>query len=62
MNLKMSLVQQIYIKDMNDFTKINGVYDKYLGEVNLQELVQKLLDYLKMLKLKLELQLLDRGI
>ena len=23
----------VYIKDMNDFTKINGVYDKYLGEV-----------------------------
>ena len=23
----------VYIKDMNDFTKINRVYDKYLGEV-----------------------------
>ena len=23
----------VYIKDMNDFTKINGFYDKYLGEV-----------------------------
>ena len=23
----------VYIKDMNDFTKVNGVYDKYLGEV-----------------------------
>ena len=23
----------VYIKDMNDFTKINVVYDKYLGEV-----------------------------
>ena len=23
----------VYIKDMNDFAKINGVYDKYLGEV-----------------------------
>ena len=23
----------VYIIDMNDFTKINGVYDKYLGEV-----------------------------
>ena len=23
----------VYIKDMNDFTKINGVYYKYLGEV-----------------------------
>ena len=33
MNLKMSLVQQFISKDMNDFTKINGVYDKYLGEV-----------------------------
>ena len=23
----------VYIKDMNDFTKVNGVYDEYLGEV-----------------------------
>ncbi len=23
----------VFIKDMNDFTKINGVYEKYLGEV-----------------------------
>ncbi|EGQ80943.1 endoribonuclease L-PSP family protein [Fusobacterium animalis ATCC 51191] len=23
----------VYIKDMNDFTKVNRVYDKYLGEV-----------------------------
>lgn len=23
----------VYIKDMNDFTKVNGAYDKYLGEV-----------------------------
>ena len=23
----------VYIKDMNDFAKINAVYDKYLGEV-----------------------------
>ena len=23
----------VYIKDMNDFTKVNGVYGKYLGEV-----------------------------
>ena len=23
----------VYIKNMNDFTKINGVYDKYLGDV-----------------------------
>ena len=23
----------VYIKDMNDFTKVNGGYDKYLGEV-----------------------------
>lgn len=23
----------VFIKDMNDFTKINGVYEKYLGDV-----------------------------
>ena len=23
----------VFVKDMNDFAKINGVYDKYLGEV-----------------------------
>ena len=32
-NFKDVVSATVYIKDMNDFTKINGVYDKYLGEV-----------------------------
>ena len=31
-NFKDVVSATVYIKDMNDFTKINGVYDKYLGE------------------------------
>lgn len=33
MNLKMLLKASVFIKDMNDFAKINAVYEKYLGEV-----------------------------